>query len=187
LNNDIATEEDLEGIIRRSQQHDLQAQELLIKHYQSRVAGFVFSMTGRQECIEDLTQTVFIKMLKALPSLKQIERFQSWLFRIARNTCLDHLRLQRWTQVFIRFTSDHEKIPAASTQQFSEDMGWLARELQDLPPNQREVIVLMQNDALSYQEMADILHCSIESVKSRIFRARAALNERRKKYERSTS
>lgn len=174
-------------MIRRSQRNDLEAQEWIIKRYQSRVAGFVFSMTGRQDNIEDLTQTVFIKMLKALPSLKQIERFQSWLFRIARNACLDHLRLQRWTQLFTRFTRDHEQIPAASTQQFSDDIGWLAHELQALPPHQREVIVLMQNDALSYQEMADILHCSVESVKSRIFRARSTLNERRKKYERSTS
>lgn len=178
-------EEDLEEIIRRAQEGDMLAQELLVRRFQARIAGFVYSMLGDRNSVEDIMQVIFIKMLKALPSLKKRNTFQSWLFRIARNSCLDHLRMSKWKQLLTRFTDAHEEIPAKSTQPFSETVEWLLHEIRSLPPYQREVAVLMQNDSLSYQEMAAVLGCSVESVKSRIFRTRQTLNERREQYANS--
>lgn len=178
-------EENLEEIVCRAQKDDLSAQECLVKKYQARIAGFVYSMLGNEENMEDVVQIVFIKMLKTISSLRKRDQFQSWLFRIARNTCLDHLRAKKWKQLFVRFASYHEEIPVQPARQFSDDVEWLLNELQTLPPNQREVMVLMQDDSLSYQDMANVLGCSLESVKSRIFRARSALNERRKNYAKS--
>lgn len=184
---EISPEENLAEIVKNSQSNDLKAQELLVKSYQARVAGFIFSMLGNQDGIEDITQIIFIKALKRISSLKDVNQFQSWLFKIARNTCLDHIRARRWKRLFVSFGKDHEQIPARSNLQFTEQYEWFLKELQTLPENQREIIGLIQDDALSYQEMASILGCTVESVKSRIFRARSALNERRKKYEHSKS
>src|ERR1700684_114413 len=98
--------------VRRAQRGDEIAMRELIVAYQHRVAGFTYAITGRSDSIEDIVQLVFVKMARALERLKAPEQFESWLFRLARNTCIDHLRRQKLRRMFIPFAPEDEKAPA---------------------------------------------------------------------------
>src|SRR5437868_8002389 len=101
----------LADVVRRAQKGDEAAQRELIVSYQHRVAGFVYAMTGRSDYVEDLAQQVFIKMVRALDRLQAPAQFESWLFRLARNTCIDQLRRQKLRRIFLAFGQEPENIP----------------------------------------------------------------------------
>ncbi|MDE1169604.1 MAG: RNA polymerase sigma factor [Verrucomicrobium sp.] len=155
---------------------DLTAQEAIILCYQQRIAGFIFSLTGETAVIEDLAQQVFLKMLRGLHQLKDSERFEAWLFRLARNVCLTHLRRERWRRRFVPFLSHHdtpaEEPPPAEE---SSRADWLRSAILSLPPEQRELLALSQAGDLSYEDLARLTGSSVSSVKSRLFRARKSL------------
>src|ERR1035438_984788 len=88
--------------VRRAQRGDQPAMRELIVSYQRRVAGFVYPVTGRSDSVEDIAQVVFIKMARSVARLKAPEQFEPWLFRLARNTCIDHLRRQKLRRIFLR-------------------------------------------------------------------------------------
>ena len=96
---------DLAELVRRAQRGDESAQRELILAYQHRVAGFVYAMTNRSDYVEDLAQQVFIKMVRAIDRLQAPAQFESWLFRLARNTCIDQLRRQKLRRIFLPRTS----------------------------------------------------------------------------------
>src|SRR4051812_13358880 len=93
----------LAELVRLAQRGDEAAQRALIVSYQRRVAGFIYAIIGRSDAIEDLAQTVFIKMIRALDRLHEPAQFEAWLFRLARNVCIDHLRRQRLRRIFTPF------------------------------------------------------------------------------------
>src|SRR5262245_64996051 len=93
------------GLVAKSKRGDAAAMEVLIARYQPRVAGFVFACVGDGQAVEDLCQTIFYKMLLGLPRLGDDEKFESWLFRIARNACFDYLRRRRLQRIFVSWRS----------------------------------------------------------------------------------
>ena len=101
----------LADLVRRAQKGDENAQRELIVAYQHQVAGFVYAMTNRSDYVEDLSQQVFIKMVRAIDRLQAPSQFESWLFRLARNTCIDHLRRQKLRRIFTPFAPEHENVP----------------------------------------------------------------------------
>src|SRR5229473_7984718 len=92
-------------LVASSKDGDSAAMELLIERYQSRIAGFVFACVGDGQAVEDLCQTIFYKMLVGLPRLENDEKFEPWLFRIARNACFDYLRRRRLRRIFLPWKS----------------------------------------------------------------------------------
>ncbi len=154
-----------------------EAMEDLIGLYQERVAGFIYAMVGRTDQLQDLSQTTFVKMISGMSALKSPESFEPWLFRIARNVCTDHLRRERLRRMLVPFGQEHEPIeyPRAA----AEGRLWTFRKmLKELPPRQRELVVLMGERDWSYEELARITASTVSSVKSRLFRARAFLRRR---------
>jgi RNA polymerase sigma-70 factor (ECF subfamily) len=101
----------LDEKVRRAQRGDEGALRDLIVGYQHRIAGFTYAITGRSDSVEDIVQMVFIKMARAISRLKAPEQFESWLFRLARNTCIDHLRRQKLRRIFTPFAPEHENVP----------------------------------------------------------------------------
>src|SRR5580658_2773499 len=95
-------------LVQRAQRHDPAAERELVVSYQHRVAGFVYAMVGRSDAVEDLAQQVFIKMIRALDRLQAPAQFESWLFRLARNTCIDYLRRMKLRRIFTPFADEHE-------------------------------------------------------------------------------
>ena len=148
----------------------------LIVAYQRRVAGFVYAVTGRSDSVEDLAQTVFIKMARSLAVLKAPEQFESWLFRLARNTCVDHLRRQKLRWIFTPFAPEHENVPEADGAVDSEELDALRHALAQLRPKDRALLALVQ-EGRSHAEIAGTFRTSVAAVKARLHRAREQLKQ----------
>jgi RNA polymerase sigma-70 factor, ECF subfamily len=156
---------------------DDDAKASLIERYQGRMAGFVLGCVGERHAVDDLCQTIFCKMLVALPRLKENDKFESWLFRIARNACFDYLRRQRLRRILIPWHADAEQVPAPEPASDENRIETFRRALMNLPRNQRELIALLQDDQMTYEQLAAITNSSVSSVKSRLFRARRTLRK----------
>lgn len=163
-------------LVRRAQRGDEGAQRELIVAYQHRVAGFVFAMTNRSDTVEDLCQQIFIKMIRAVDRLQAPAQFESWLFRLARNTCIDQLRRQRLRRIFLPFAEEHENIPEPPGAVDSEELDALRHALAQLRPQDRALLALVQ-EGRSHAEIAEILGTSVAAVKARLHRAREHLRE----------
>jgi RNA polymerase sigma-70 factor (ECF subfamily) len=166
----------LADLVRRAQKGDEGAQRELIVSYQHRVAGFVYAMTGRSDYVDDLSQQVFIKMIRALDRLQAPAQFESWLFRLARNTCIDHLRRQKLRRIFTPFSAEHENIAEPAGAVDAEELDALQHALQQLPPKDRALLALAQ-EGRSQVEMAEATGTSVMAVKARLHRARERLRE----------
>lgn len=150
------------------------AMEQLIVQYQQRIARFVIAQTKNDAQYEDLCQAIFVKMVLALPRLRAPDRFEPWLFQIARNACRDHLRARSgWRRLFTSFEASHESI--ASPEPTPDHIAAMEAGIEELPPPQREALRLSLDSSRSYEEMARLSQSSVPSVKSRLHRARENL------------
>jgi RNA polymerase sigma-70 factor (ECF subfamily) len=162
--------------VRRAQRGDAPAMRELIVSYQRRVAGFVYAVTGRSDSVEDIAQVVFIKMARSVARLKAPEQFEPWLFRLARNTCIDHLRRQKLRRIFLPFAPEHENVPEPAGAVDSEELDALRHALSQLRPKDRALIALVQ-EGRSHAEIADVFRTSVAAVKARLHRAREQLRQ----------
>ena len=176
-------------LVVRVQQGDNKAFDLLVLKYQLRLSKLVSRFLSNQSDVPDVVQESFIKAYRALPNFRGESAFYTWLYRIAINTAKNHL------------VSQSRKSPANSIDvQDAEDYGaseWLkeyasperealADELKstiyiaidDLPSDLREAITLREIEGLSYEDIAVVMDCPIGTVRSRIFRAREAIDEK---------
>ena len=166
----------LADLVRQAQEGDPAAQRTLIISYQRRIAGFVYAITGRGDAVEDLAQLVFIKMFRAIGRLHDVAQFEAWLFRLARNTCIDHLRRQKLRRIFTPFAPEHENIAEPSGAVDTEELDALRHALQQLPPKDRALLALAQ-EGRSQVEMAEATGTTVMAVKARLHRARERLRE----------
>jgi RNA polymerase sigma factor (sigma-70 family) len=166
---------DLTLTVTRARAGDHAAIHALIEQYQGRVGRFVRSMLGDDSEWEDVAQATFVKMMLGIERLQAVEIFESWLFKIARNASLDHLRRRRWRRLFTSWEPDHGEIAAPARGVQDTRLTRLERALTRLPVDQRELILLMRENDWSYGDLARIIGVSVVAVKSRLFRARARL------------
>lgn len=164
--------------------------ETLVRRYQGRVLGHVARMVGNRDDALDLTQEIFIKVFQALDRYNAQYKFSTWLFRIAGNAAIDHLRKRRPRTIPLE-TSDPEGRPAMSSLEYKsqnlDPYGELrnvqrgeaiSRAIDALPPEFRELITLRHFAGLSYEEIAEVKQMPLGTVKNKLFRARAVLKER---------
>ncbi|MGH6890140.1 MAG: RNA polymerase sigma factor [Rhizomicrobium sp.] len=164
-----------EECVLRGRGGDRKALEELILCYRARIARFVIAETGERDGYEDLCQAIFVKMVLALPKLREAERFESWLFQIARNACRDHLRARLGSRrLFVSLASHHENVaPVAEP----DAAGAVERGMAQLPEEQRNLLRLSLDERRSYDELATLSRSTVSSVKSRLWRARQNLRE----------
>lgn len=159
--------------------------EKLVTAYEKNVYSLALRMVGDPEDAADMTQETFIKAYRSLSSFRGDSKFSSWLYRIASNVCLDFLRSRsRHPQVSLNSSDEDERttfeLPDMSRNPEEQLMKKLSMEavrrgLEQLPEQQRQILVLRELGGLSYAELARILGIEEGTVKSRIFRARKRL------------
>ncbi len=155
---------------------DEPALEEVIRHYQDRIAGYVISLVGKNPAeLDDLCQTVFVKMALSLSRLKSIDHFEPWLFTIARNVCRDYLRRSRSRSFFVPLSRDHDRIPAEEAEEPRLASGAIEMALARLSARERELIELLRGRDYSYEELSRLTKTSVRAVAGRLFRARSRL------------
>ena len=164
--------------------------EVLVRRYQARVLGHVARMVGNREDALDLTQEIFIKVFQALHRYNAQYKFSTWLFRIAGNAAIDHLRKRRPRTVPLEpFAPDSQRQVSSIEYKSSEPDPYgklrnlergeaISRAIQELPAEFRELITLRHFGGLSYEEIAEVKEMPLGTVKNKLFRARAVLKER---------
>jgi RNA polymerase sigma-70 factor (ECF subfamily) len=168
-------------LIARCLSRDNAAWEALVSRYRRKVFHIAYKFTGRHDDAEDLTQEIFLKIVKSLDKFNQDADFSTWLGSVARNYCIDHYRAsKREKEVVVEDLLAFDLAPAASGNPYRalEDRdrrSFLRRGLELLPGKLREAVVLRDLVGLSYQEMADRLRLPEGTVKSRINRGREEL------------
>jgi RNA polymerase sigma factor (sigma-70 family) len=183
----LEADEDL-AVVRRVQAGDVAAFDLLVTKYRERVLGVVYNMTSNREDAADLSQDAFIKAFQSIQRFQGQSSFFTWLYRIAVNSTLSHLRKNR-LRSFFSLESIREEDPVskevvdALTDKTGAGRETFVRELQEklndamqkLSINHRTVVTLFEIDGLSHQEIADVLGCSVGTVRSRLHYAKQLL------------
>ena len=174
-------------LVRRVRRGDAAAFDLLYLRYQHKVHALIGRYLARPEDVEDIAQETFIKAYRALPRFRGESAFYTWLYRIAVNTAKNHLsaRHQRVQTVELDAEeADGGDLPAAlkdedtpeDTLRSDELKAAIDAALAALPEDLRSALTLREFNGLSYAQIADVLACPVGTVRSRIFRAREAVD-----------
>jgi RNA polymerase sigma-70 factor (ECF subfamily) len=184
--------------MQRVTQGDQAAFEELVEKYKQPVFNMIYRTLPDAAEAEDLAQSVFIQVYKAAHRYRVEAKFTTWLFTIARNLCLNEIRRRsRHRADSLDATVSQED--DAPSRQFEdvrsvappdrliqdELVAKVSEALQDLPENQRTALMLYQEQEKSYEEIAEVLDCSLSATKSLIHRARETLKLRLKPYLRT--
>lgn len=158
---------------------DLEQASLLFERYHKRIFNFLARMAMDRELAEDLTQNVFLRIIKYRTSYRVGMRFQSWIYQVARNIFSDHY--QKRKNRFSDFV-DVENISDAMADyneaaEMDEKEKLLHRSMARLEPAQRELLVLTRFQQMKYEEVAQIMNTTEANVKVRVHRAIAKLRE----------
>jgi len=168
-------------LLKRCQQGDELAWEVLVRQHQGRVCAIAYGYVGEQDEALDLAQDIFVRVYQRLHTCQEVEKFTSWLIRIARNACIDHLRRRK-------ARPPRQDIPASEMVNLrhggptpednlisSSRQRLVHRALQKLSEINREIIVLKDIQGLPLEEISGLLDLPLGTVKSRSSRARLEL------------
>jgi len=178
-------------LVLRVQQGDKRAFDLLVLKYQHRVLKLVGRFVNDRAEAEDVAQDAFIKAYRALPTFRGDSAFYTWLYRIAINTAKNTLVSNRRRPVdFDLDLQDpeqyerHARLKEGDTPEgvlLTEEIRAVVEDaMGELPEDLRTAIVLRELEGLSYEEIAEAMDCPVGTVRSRIFRAREAIDKRLK-------
>jgi len=177
-------------LVQRAQRGDLRAFDLLVLKYQGRIAVLVSRYVSDAGEVEDVTQEAFIKAYRALGKFRGDSAFYTWLYRIAANAAKNHLVAKGRRPGSDATIEDVEGFDEGGVLSESASpealvMGVELAEVVEpamngLPDELRAALMLREFDGLSYDDIADVLGCPVGTVRSRIFRAREAVDQRMK-------
>ena len=160
--------------------------EELVHRYQRPISVYVYRMIGDYEAALDLTQEIFIKVYGSLSRYRPEFKFSTWIYRIAHNTAIDHLRRSsvREHSLSSGAEGDHYDLPIKSSrlspeQESEREERRLEIELvvRSLPTAYRELIVLRHSQDLTYEEIVEVTGLPLGTVKNRLFRAREMMRQ----------
>ncbi|WP_314343814.1 RNA polymerase sigma factor RpoE [Haemophilus parahaemolyticus] len=173
-------------LVEKAQQGDKKAFNLLVVRYQNRVAGLLTRYVSRDD-IPDIVQESFIKAYRSLASFRGESAFYTWLYRIAVNTAKNHLTaLGRRPPKEDILAEDAESYDAGTQLREADTPEHLVlsnelkrvvfETIENLPEELKMAITLREIEGLSYEEIAEVMSCPVGTVRSRIFRAREAID-----------
>lgn len=177
-------------LIRRCRDGDIDAYTTLISTYENKILSYCYRMLGNRADAEDAAQEVFVKVFRFIDKFSEQSAFSTWLYKIASNVCMDMLRKTKGGKAeHVSLHTQNEDgeefaLPLADSApspyeraQLSEAQRVLSEALAKLPPEQKQVIILRDVEGLSYEEIAETIGTAPGTVKSRINRARKALQK----------
>ncbi len=176
-------------LVARVQKGDSRAFDMLVLKYQHRIFGLISRYVHDADEVQDVAQEAFIKAYRALPRFRGDSAFYTWLYRIAINTAKNHLvsRSRRPpgsdvdvddAEYYASGGALHE-IETPENALFGAELKEVVeRAIRELPEDLRTAVTLREFDGLSYEDIADIMECPVGTVRSRIFRAREAIDVR---------
>jgi RNA polymerase sigma-70 factor (ECF subfamily) len=180
--------DDLE-LVNQCKSGDQAAFKELVERYQRKVYQIALGMLRNREDALDMTQEAFIRVHKYLDHFKGSSNFYTWVYRIAVNLCIDHLRKDEKMQTIdyddskehgesdaLLFPRDHETNPVDVLDR-KELRKKIQKALEALSPTHRAIIIMREVEDLSYSEMAEIMRCSKGTIMSRLFHARRRLQQ----------
>ncbi|MEE3189957.1 MAG: RNA polymerase sigma factor RpoE, partial [Pseudomonadota bacterium] len=176
-------------LVARVQKGDRRAFDLLVVKYQHRILSLVGRFVSDHAEAQDVTQEAFIKAYRALPSFRGDSQFYTWMYRIAVNTAKNHLisRGRKTPTQDIDLDDAAYFADEANMKDVETPDGLLQRDqlrkvvfdaIEDLPDELRRAVTLRELEGLSYEEIAEAMNCPIGTVRSRIFRAREAIEKK---------
>ncbi len=185
------------AVIQRVQAGSMADFDSLIGKYRERVYAILYNMTSNREDAADLTQDAFIKAFQSIHRFQGQSSFFTWLYRIAVNGALSHLRKNK-LRTFFSFEKIHDEekggdVISQLTDRKGGDRELFVKELQEklneamqkLSIKHRTVVTLFEIDGLSHEEIADVMKCSVGTVRSRLHYAKQLLQSELQVYVRS--
>ena len=160
--------------------------EELVRRYQRPISAYVYRMVGNYESALDLTQEIFIKVYSSLKRYRAEFKFSTWIYKIAHNAAVDHLRRSatREQSLVVGHDGDTFDLPLESARlspeqesERKERRTEIESVVRALPANYRELIILRHSQDLSYEEIVEVTGLPLGTVKNRLFRAREMMRQ----------
>src|SRR3954463_8680796 len=169
-----------EELMRRTQNGDKQAYALLYERYSASVLSYLYRMLGNVEDVESIGQEVFLRAFRFAPTYRYPQKFSTWLFTITRNLAINQSRRRRRSPVRnvtelnlegVEMSGDPYQVAARATDNVErqEEIAQVLKALDDLPTDQKEVIVLGVFQDMSYAQMEEITGTKAVTLRSRMF------------------
>ena len=175
-------------LVQRAKNGDKTAFDMLVRKYQHRIAAVVSRFVRDYAECQDVVQDSFIRAYKSLSGFRGDSQFYTWMYRIAVNTAKNHLSSKKRRPSFDVELDDAENIEGGIYIQNNdtpehellrdEIAQVVSKALEQLPDDIRQAITLREMEGLSYEEIADVMNTPVGTVRSRIFRAREAIDAR---------
>jgi RNA polymerase sigma-70 factor (ECF subfamily) len=160
--------------------------EELVRRYQRPISAYVYRMVGNYESALDLTQEIFIKVYNSLRRYNSEFKFSTWIYKIAHNSAVDHLRRTstREQSIIAGTESDNFELPIESGRLTPEQESErkerrieIESVIRTLPGNYRELVILRHAQDLTYEEIVEVTGLPLGTVKNRLFRAREMMRQ----------
>jgi RNA polymerase sigma-70 factor (ECF subfamily) len=176
-------------LVARVQKGDSRAFDMLVLKYQHKILSLIGRYVNDADEVQDVAQEAFIKAYRALPKFRGESAFYTWLYRIAINTAKNHLvsrsRRPPGSDVEVEDAEHYEgggalrDIETPESALFGAELKAVVEQaIAGLPDDLRSAVTLREFDGLSYEDIAEIMACPVGTVRSRIFRAREAIDQR---------
>lgn len=181
---ETAIKPDDEELIERFQNGDVYAFDLIVQRYKEPLINFIYYYLGNRLDAEDVVQETFIRLYKKKDMYRKIAKFSTWIYTIASNLAKTELRKRKRRRTLSLskigyddkdFEIPDEELKPDSIVENEMKFDFIKKEIDKLPDRFKEVVVLRDMEQLSYEEISDILHIPIGTVKSRVNRGRKRL------------
>ncbi len=184
----VREQETDQQLVERVQKGDKRAFDLLVLKYQHKIAGLISRYIHDSHEVLDVSQEAFIKAYRAIGRFRGDSAFYTWLYRIAINTAKNHLvsksRRPPDTDVevgdaeYFESSAKLRDIDSPEQEMYKAELEQTVfRAIEQLPEDLRTAVTLREFDAMSYEEIAEVMQCPVGTVRSRIFRAREAIDK----------